>query len=80
MKLSELIAEVGDENVRFQYLASSFVKASNGRNGATVTFATDAQKAVELMHSAVSWAKPEYVGLVVWIPRNKIPKELLDGV
>ena len=68
MKLSELIAHVGDDNVQFQMLAESVESARVSKNS-SISFFTDRQKVEELDN-----VESEYVGMVVWLPRKRMPE------
>lgn len=71
MKLSELIAAAGDENVKFQVLTESMTSISTNKKGISkITFGTDAVKANEFMYDL---EKQKTVGFVIWIPKDKIP-------
>ena len=74
MKLSELIAKIGDENVKFQILQNALSGISLGKDGdSKVTFFTNAITPSDVMQSKGK------VGLVVWIPREeweKVAKEI----
>ena len=65
MTLSELIANVGNENVRFQLLDTDAAGAQKTKNGTRFTFFTGE-------------AGPEYllgenskICLILWMPRDK---------
>lgn len=74
MKLSQLIAKIGDENVKFQILQNALAGISLGKEGdSKVTFFTDAITPSDVMQNKGK------VGLVVWIPREeweKVAKEI----
>jgi hypothetical protein len=72
MKLSELIAKVGDENVKFQNLDLDIVKAGITSAGGQICFATDERHVIERTQTE---SATSYLGLVLWIPRNKLPPE-----
>lgn len=74
MKLSELIAHVGDDAVKVQNLQGDFVGSNNGPKGATITFATDPVHVSQLAKAAMLGTKPDHVGLVLWLPRNRLPE------
>ena len=69
MKLSELIKHVGDENIQLQWLSGSVVSAEASSDRSEITFATDYDKAIGFSVEPHS----DYVGVVVWLPRNKMP-------
>ena len=69
MKLSQLIAKIGDENVKFQILQNALAGISLGKEGdSKVTFFTDAITPSDVMQNKGK------VGLVVWIPREEWEK------
>jgi hypothetical protein len=72
MKLSELIQLVGDEHVQLQNIDESLIKARAGTHDGEITFATDKAKVIE---RAVG-RKPSHVGLVVWLPRERLPESM----
>jgi len=72
MKLSELIEYVGNDDVQFQALQGSLVKAETKKNDGEITFATDKSKVIQM----ATTDKPDYVCLVVWLPREKMPENL----
>lgn len=69
MKLSELIAAVGDENVAFQMLSESIHGTQKAGKGSTthITFSTNQTTLMDL----ISPRSPK-VGIVVWLPRDKM--------
>jgi len=77
MKLSELIAAIGDDNVFVQNLADNVVNATATKSrGDKVTFMAPTGKGVALATCALTGHKPEWVGLVLWISRDKIPEDM----
>jgi hypothetical protein len=71
MKLSELIQHVGDEHVEVQTLEGSLVNVRACKSDGEITFATDRSRALQL---AAGLDQAEWVGLVVWLPRERMPK------
>ena len=69
MKLSELIAHVGDDNIQVQGLASSMIRAQVKLKDGEVTFATDREKVAAL--AGVS--KETHRCMIVWLPIDKLP-------
>lgn len=76
MKLSTLISTVGDENVAFQPLTGSFIRGHLTKHDAEITFATDKGKGQDLITAIATGGQPSQVGLIVWLPRDKLPPEL----
>lgn len=71
MNIIELIQKAGPENIKVQNVASSLVAMKRKAQDAEITFATE--------HAMASAAAREsegipgtHVGLIVWIPRDKI--------
>jgi hypothetical protein len=75
MKLSELIAHVGNENIKVQRLDSSIVAANNKKHNHTelrIITDTDTFSANDLM-AISSGVAPRWHGLIIWIPTDKLP-------
>lgn len=73
MKLSELIEHVGDDNVQVQWIRESFVSAESRKGDGEITFATDGGKVIGFTEGNDS----EFVGLVVWLPRQRLPERMI---
>jgi len=69
MKMSELIAHVGDENIQVQGLSSSLVSAKARTTDGEITFATDRDKVMAL--SGIG--KETHRCMIVWLPIDKLP-------
>ncbi|HEX5328851.1 hypothetical protein [Sulfuricurvum sp.] len=67
MKLSNLIAQYGDENVKFQSIDSCFIEAKSAKGHNKVTFGTDAS----FNHKGMV-----QLGIVVWMDRDKVDEIL----
>lgn len=66
MKLSELIAKIGDENVQVQNLDHATVRLSTKANGITeITFGTPAATTIN---------GTKQLGIVVWLDRDAVEK------
>ncbi len=74
MKLSELIAHIGDDNVFLQNLQSSFLRGSICSSDAEITFSTEKDRGQQLLDAGASGRKPDHVGLVLWLPRERLPE------
>ena len=70
MKLSELIAHVGDENVQMQNLSRDFDEAKVRGTKAQISFHTDPEKVMD-MHLG---PESEWHGIILWLPRKRLPK------
>lgn len=68
MRLSELIAAVGDDNVRFQNLLDDAQTIDKTKHGTKITFYTDGIQAEELLGDG----KTKNIGLVIWMPRDLV--------
>ena len=69
MKMSELILAVGDENVKFQNLLNDAASIDKTARGTKITFYTDGVQAEELL---AGYNKTKNVGLVLWLPRDRV--------
>jgi hypothetical protein len=67
MKLSELIAQVGDENIEVQPLHESFIAANAIGSNASIRFAAGKDKVLDMACS-----DRKYLCLILWIPRERI--------
>jgi hypothetical protein len=66
MKLSELIAVIGDDNVMFQNLDNDIIRLSTKQNGSSeITFGTKA---------ATTFNGTAKLGLVIWLEREAVEK------
>lgn len=72
MKMSELILAVGDENVQIQNLLNDAHSIDKTKHGTKITFYTNAILAEELLLIAGSASKTKMMGLVLWLPRDKV--------
>lgn len=72
MKLSELILHVGDEHVGLQNLDNSLIRAQAKTRDGEITFATDRRHVMQR-----AFDQPvTHVGLIVWLPVEKLPENL----
>jgi hypothetical protein len=78
MKLSELLARVGDERLSFQMLSHSVTNVTDGKKGGKITFGTTSENAQELMRHFAFGYKPKVTGIVVWVPTDKYETELFE--
>lgn len=76
MKLSELISTIGDKNIQFQRLEADFIKGETKRDDGEITFATDKNTVINYNSSIAFGNKPDKVGLILWINREKMPESL----
>lgn len=68
MKMSELIAAVGDENLSFQNLLNDAHSIDKTKHGTKITFYTNAVYAEELLNGG----QTKNIGLVLWLPRDRV--------
>ncbi len=71
MKLSEVIAHVGDDHVEFQDLGADMVEWQRKKDGAKVSFMTDPAKSQDVAAGRGKW-----LGLVVWIETSRLPESV----
>jgi len=70
MKLSELIAKVGEGNIKAQWIDESFTDIKTNKKGETkITFRTTEATANEY---AFDLSKMKKRGLVIWFPVDKM--------
>ena len=72
MKISELIAAVGDDHVQFQNLLNDAQSIDKTKHGTKITFYTGAIQAEELMGGGT----PKNMGLVLWLPQDRVDATL----
>ncbi len=70
--ISELVRLVGDENIMVQNLAANMTAGNNGKKQSTLTFATSKEHCGDAMKAAAGIESAKYVGLILWMPREKI--------
>lgn len=75
MKLSELIAAVGDGNVFVQNLADNVTNVSKKKQDTEVKFVTSHNHGQAVMNSILG--QPTMLAFVLWIPMDKVPAEVL---
>jgi hypothetical protein len=68
MKLSQLIAEIGDENVTLQVLRQCLIGSQKQRKGhVEITFGATGISLIDLVAE-----KPEKEAFVIWLPAAKL--------
>jgi hypothetical protein len=72
MKMSELILAVGDDNVKFQNLLNDAASIDKTKHGTKITFYTNCIQAEEIALNGGSPDKTKNMGLVLWLPRDKV--------
>ena len=78
LKLSQLLARVGDENLKFQMLESSFKSAQAGKKEGTITFYTDKENVMDLL-SLERNQPPKHRCFIVWVPAGKMEQVLKES-
>lgn len=68
--LSQIIESVGNENVKVQKLTDCVVKSATKKSVTTITFQTEVIHTNDLMYGG---EKSGYVGLILWLPKEKLP-------
>lgn len=79
MSLTELLAHVGDENLKFQTLRSSLIQANQKKAECHITFATSKEHGQSVMKTAAG-IDSDVAGIIVWVPRSKMPDEFAKGL
>jgi len=69
MKMSELIARYGDDNVKFQNLDQCADSLNMGKRGTKISFGTE-QK--------IGLKGTEQLGLVLWFDRERVAQIIAD--
>ena len=72
MKLSELIAAVGDENIEVQHLAECVKDLKQRKDHGEISFVTAQENTHALIHEA-SGGQQTRVGMVLWFDRERWP-------
>ncbi len=76
MSALELIKHVGSENVSIQWLSQAMTAACQSKRGTLLTFGTTQISALELATNP----RPDWVALIVWMPRSKLPESIREKV
>lgn len=74
MKLSEMLAKIGDDNITFQVLTNSVASVNNGKKDSKIAFFTDLEKGYDLAKAVATDHKPKFTGLIVWIPTAEMER------
>lgn len=75
MSIADLILHVGSEHVVLQNLAGNLENAQVRKGNGLITFTTEPSKVADLMRNEES----EWVGLIVWLPRARLPQIQFKG-
>lgn len=78
MKLSDLIAAIGDENVSFQNINNCLSGVKVGKKDSRIEFFTSTVNGRSLAKSAALGDPCGITGLVVWVPTEKM-KAAIDS-
>lgn len=71
MKISELLAAIGDDKIFVQNLQQNATGFTNDKRGGLITFATEPGIVANLMACSLTDDKPEKVGLILWLPGDE---------
>lgn len=74
MTASQLIEKVGVENIGVQYLDQCLIEAKAKGAKGEIRFGTPAANVVDLLKE-----KPGRIGLIVWMPRDRVEATLKEG-
>ncbi len=74
MNLSELLAYVGDANVKVQRVDSNIIGARVVKGGTELKIITNAIS-VDEVFALTDGKPPRMHGLIVWIPRDLLPPQ-----
>lgn len=72
--ISELIAKIGDENITVQNLGANMSAFNKGKKDCKITFVTSPQMGSQMARAAAG-IPSTHIGLVLWIPKDKLPPE-----
>lgn len=72
MSITELITKVGAENIVLQNIGNDCVDLKVNKHCGVITFNTDKAKVQDLMSASMTGSRTKFVGLILWIPRDKI--------
>lgn len=73
MGIIELLQRVGEESIMLQNLVDVCSGARQSNGAVEVSFYTDQTSAA----AVTGITKGDKIGLVIWLPRDKVPKEVL---
>ncbi len=71
MSITEMIQKVGEANVKVQSVAGDLVEMKRQKEAATITVATSHEMASSVERESHG-IPGTHVGLLVWIPRDKL--------
>lgn len=74
MKLSQMLAEIGDDNITFQMLVNSVSSVNNGKKDSKIAFFTDREKGFDLAKAIATDFKPKFTGMIVWFPTTEMER------
>lgn len=72
MTISELLAEIGDEEICYQNLMQDVSNITNGKKDSRISFFTSTEKGYDLAHAIASNSQPKYTACIVWVPTEKL--------
>lgn len=71
MTISELLNEIGDENITFQNLTEDLLNVANGKRDSKITFCTSRDIGFDLANAIAAGREPEKTAYIVWMPTEK---------
>lgn len=71
MTISELLNEIGDENLTFQNLTQDLSNVTNGKKDSKITFCTSRDIGFDLANAIATDTEPEKTAYIVWMPTKK---------
>lgn len=77
--IHKLVASIPEECIQVQNIAHNATNFNNGKKQATITFASNPAFVQDLMTASVMGSKAKIVGLVLWIPADKLDAALADA-
>lgn len=76
MTIAELINHIGSEHIKVQWLPECQKSAYARKNHTEITFATNGVTCSEFAAEVIHGKPPTNVGLVVWLPVERLPDEI----
>lgn len=76
MTISQLIEYVGNEHCQIQWLHECQKRAQSRKDHTEITFGTNGISTQELAVMALDGRHPKNVGIVIWMPAERLPEEV----
>lgn len=74
--IARVVNHVGSENIKVQNLATCLASGHQGKTDCRLTFFTSKEHGASIMREACMGKDKGVIGLVLWIPVDKLPPEL----